>query len=52
MKPMRKNDSGMVIYKGKVILFGGKPMIPGLQDYEERTSELHVYDVQTGMDKY
>ena len=49
--PLEKNDSGMVIYKGKVILFGGKPMTPGSQDSDQRTNELHSYDIPTGMEQ-
>ena len=44
--PLEKNDSGMVIYKGKVILFGGKS-----QDPDRRTNELHSYDIPTGMEQ-
>lgn len=51
VKPMLKNDSGMAVYRGKVILFGGKPDIQELQGFDERTNELHVYNFQRGMNK-
>jgi len=44
--PLKKNDSGMVVYKGNVILFGGKPVSEGS---DERTNELHIFHTRKGI---
>ena len=46
--PMRKNDSGKVVFRRNVILFGGKPVS---EDSDERTNELHIFHMSKGINR-
>ena len=53
--PMKKSGCGMVFYQTKLVLFGGCTDVsptghtqPGASYMDERTNELHVFDLKEG----